>query len=89
MEAFNLLKQACWTKEFIKFSDLAVGEYPITEFALTETRFGPTVRVVIGEKFVYLPKRFSKDMTHEKIATLNTVPQILIFKGIDHSRHNM
>lgn len=88
MEAFNLLKQACLNKQFTSFKDLPVGEYVVSEFTLMQTRFGPSIKVDIGDKIVFLPKRFSKGMTEEKVAALNTVPQILVFSGIDHDRHD-
>lgn len=85
-----LKKAAGWSKPLVNFSDLPVGEYPVLEFSLVEkTKYGPAIKVDLGDKVVFLPKRFSKDMTAEKVAALNTVPQILIFQGIDYMRNNL
>lgn len=89
MEAFNLLKQACWNKKLVNFNELPIGEHNISHFSLEQTRFGPSVRVDLGDKYVFLPNRFAKDMNAEKIAELNTVPQILIYDGKDPTRHNL
>lgn len=89
MEAFNLLKQACWNKKFIKFSDLPIGEHVVSEFSLVQTRYGPTLRADLADKYVLLPKRFANEMTAERVAALNTVPHILIYKGVDASRNNL
>lgn len=89
MEAFNSLKQACWNKKLINFNSLPVGEYPISHFSLEETRYGPSVKLDLGDKYIFLPKRFANEMTAEKIAALNTLPQILIYSGKDASRNNL
>lgn len=93
MEAFNLLKQACWpqcwVKKLVNFNQLPIGEHVITSFSLEQTRYGPTIKVDLGDKYVFLPARFARDMTAEKVATLNTVPQILIYHGKDVVRNNL
>lgn len=89
MEAFNLLKQACWNKRLVNFGELPLGEYNVESFSLVQTRYGPTVKVDLGDKYVFLPPRFSTDMTEEKVASLNTIPQILIWEGKDTSRNNL
>lgn len=89
MEAFNLLKEACWNKKLVNFSELPIGEHGVSQFSLVQTRFGPTIKADLGDKYIFLPQRFSKDMTEEKIAALNTIPQTLIFKGRDPARANL
>lgn len=89
MEAFNILKSACWTKKVVSFNQLPVGEYPVSEFMLVQTRFGQTLKVDLGDKIVYLPTRFGANMTDETVAALNTVPQILTYSGKDPQRHNL
>lgn len=89
MEAFNILKQACWDIKLVKFNELAVGEHIVTGFSLVETRYGPTLRADLGNKYVLLPKRFVEDMNAERVAALNTIPHILIYKGKDASRNNL
>lgn len=89
MEAFNLLKEACWNKKLVSFAELQIGEYGVTEFSLVQTRFGATIKVDLGDRYVYLPNRFAKDMTVERIAALNTLSQTLIYSGRDPTRHNL
>lgn len=89
MEAFNLLKKACWGSQLVTFNDLPIGEHVISSFSMAETRFGTTLRVDLGDKFVLLPRRFASGMDDEKVAALNTVPHILIYKGKDPSRNNL
>lgn len=90
MEAFALLKKGTsWNKKLVSFSELPVGEYGVSEFSLVHTKFGPKIKVDLGEQFVFLPNRFSKDMTEEQVSTLNSVPQTLIFSGIDEKRQNL
>lgn len=89
MEVFNLLKQACLIKPFVKLSELPMGEHVVSEVSLVQTRFGPTLKAELDDKLVYLPKRFSKDMTEEKVARLNTLQIILVHSGVDPDRHNL
>lgn len=90
MEAFNLLKQACYgLKRVVAFNELPLGEYPVTEFILTNTRYGETLRVDLGDMYVYLPQRFARGMTAEKVVELNRIPQILRYTGRDPTRHNL
>lgn len=90
MEAFVMLKKAAsYNKPLVSFSQLPVGEYVVLEFSMVQTKFGPKIKLDLGDKVVFLPSRFSKDMTDEKLAALNTLPQMLVFSGIDSSRNNM
>lgn len=88
MEAFAMLKKAAgYSKPLMTFSELPKGEYVVTEFSLVQTKFGAKIRADLGDKIVFLPSRFSKDMTEEKVVSLNTVPQILVFEGMDLTRN--
>lgn len=90
MEAFAMLKKAAsYSKPLVSFTQLPVGEYVVSEFSLVQTKFGPKIRADLGDKIVLLPSRFSFNMTAEKVADLNTIPQILVFSGIDYSRNNL
>lgn len=87
MESFALLKKgASWNSKLESFSELPIGEYAVTDFSLVQTEYGPRIKVVLGDKFVFLPNRFSKNLTAEQVQELNSIPQILIFSGIDTSR---
>lgn len=64
MEAFNLLKTACWgVKPLVNFNNLPVGEYFVTEFSLVSAKHGTTIRVDLGDRYVLLPKRFAENQT--------------------------
>lgn len=89
MEAFAMLKKAAgYSKPLVNYSQLPVGEYVVSEFSLVETKYGMQIKADLGDKVVFLPKRFTKDMTEEKVAALNTLPHILIFSGLDSTRNN-
>lgn len=87
MEAFALLKKAAsyTNKILVNFSQLPIGEYAVSEFSLVQTRFGLQLKVELSDKYVFLPKRFAKDMTEERVASLNTLSHIMIFYGMDES----
>lgn len=90
MEAFVLLKKAAsWSKPVVSFSQLPVGEYTVLEFSLVQTKFGPKIKADLGDKIVFLPNRFVKEQTAESVAALNTIPQLLVFSGIDYNRNNL
>lgn len=84
-----LKKAATWSKPLVSFSELPVGEYVVLEFSFVQTKFGPKIKADLGERVVFLPSRFCKNMTAEKVATLNTIPQLLVFSGIDFNRNNL
>lgn len=88
MDAFSMLKSVCCTKQFVSFENLPVGDYFVEEFALVNTKFGTRIRVDIGDKVVFLPERFSKNMTSEKVNELNNSPKLMCYKGKDASKHN-
>lgn len=90
MEAFALLKKAAgYTKPLFNYSKLPVGEYVVTEFSLVETKYGLQIKADLGDKVVFLPKRFAKEMTEENVAALNTIPQILVFSGLEYTSNNL
>lgn len=89
MEAFNFLRDACWNKPTINFNELPLGEYPVHEFMLVQTRFGKTLKADLGDKLIYLPTRFGVNMTDHHVAELNTIPQIMVYTGRDPSRNNL
>lgn len=89
LAAFNLVRQACWDKPTINFNNLPQGEYPVVELILVNTRFGKTLKVDLGDKFIYLPTRFGEHHTEESVAVLNTLPQTLVYNGRDPSRNNL
>lgn len=90
MEAFNLLKSNCWgSKPLVNFTNLPKGEYFVTEFSLVSAKHGSTIKVDLGDKYIFLPKRFAENQTPETIAELNSLPQIMIFNGLDANRKNM
>lgn len=76
-----MLKSSIVRKDLIKLADLPFGEYPITEFAFYETRFGPRVKLDLGDKYVFLPPSVSKHQNPESVAALNTVKQIFVWNG--------
>lgn len=89
MEVFNLLRSASWDKPTINFNELRQGEHPVHEFFLVNTRYGVTLKADLGDKQIFLPKRFAADMTQQKVMELNTIPQLLVYKGKDYSRNNL
>lgn len=84
-----LKKAASYSKPLVNYSQLPVGEYVVSEFSLVETRYGVQIKADLGDKVVFLPQRFVKDMTEEKVAALNTIPQILVFSGLEYTRNNL
>lgn len=89
MEAFNILREACWNKPTINFNELPLGEYPVHEFMLVQTRFGQTLKVDLGAKWIYLPTRFGVNMNDARVLELNSLPKIMVYTGRDPSRNNL
>lgn len=81
MEAFAILKKNCTHKGLVKLSDLPRGEYLVSEFSLMQTRYGPKLKLDLGDMYVILPSSSAVGLTAESTATLNTVPQIFIWGG--------
>lgn len=55
-------------------------KYPILKMYPVKTKFGRQVKVDLGEFECFLPQRFSKILTDDKIETLTKVG--LVFKGL-------
>lgn len=61
--------------------DLESGKvYPIVKMFAIKTKYGRQVKVDLGEMECFLPSRWSKMLTDEKISTLTNVG--LVFNGI-------
>lgn len=89
MEAFDLLRRASWVKSHVKFDDLPVGDYPVTHFSIVDAQYGPTLKAEIGDKYVFLPKRYIEDHTPESVRHLNTGRWIMKYSGKDPTKRNM
>lgn len=88
MSSFSLLKNASCNKPYCAFSNLSIGDYLVTDFALVETKYGPRLRVDLGEKILTLPERYARDMTHEKVLELNDSPKWMSYYGRDPRKNN-
>lgn len=61
--------------------DLEIGKvYAIVKMYTLKTKFGRQIKVDLGEFECFLPTRFSKMLTDEKVATLTNVG--LVFNGM-------
>lgn len=89
MEAFNLLRRASWGKRHVKFDDLPLGDYPVTHFAIADAQYGPTLKAEIGDRYVFLPKRFVENQTEESVRELNTGRWMMQYRGKDASKRNL
>lgn len=79
-----MLQAACWGKTTVNFSELEVGEYPVNSFHLIENgRYGPAIKADLGDKVIFLPQRFVAEHTQESIRSLNTLPHIMVFGGME------
>lgn len=88
MSAFNILKNASNSKPITNFNKLDFGDYFISSFTLVETKFGPRLRLDLGDKLVLLPERFSAGFTAEKIQELNEENFLLVYKGKEKAQNN-
>lgn len=88
MSAFEILKNASNSKPTTNFDKLDLGDYFISSFTLVETKFGPRLRLDLGDKLVLLPERFSAGLTAEKIQELNEENFLLAYKGKDKTQKN-
>lgn len=85
MEAFQ-----SWSKPLpvnVKLSDLPYGEYPVRKFFWLETRFGPKIKLDLGDKYVFLPNSIAKKQSRESIDALNMLPQIFVWNGYGDSQY--
>lgn len=81
-----MLKKACTHKVFVRLHDLPRGEYLVEQFSLTQTRYGPKLKLDLGDKFVYLPSSAAVGQAANTIAALNSVPQIFVWGGYGESQ---
>lgn len=85
----DFLKKACWST-VVSFKDLPIGDYIVTEFKLVTTKnYGVRLTAILGDKQVFLPNRFSKDITEEIVTDLNKTPKIMSYTGRDERRGDM
>lgn len=83
MNAIEALKTACQVKPVVSFDTLLIGDYQITSFKRVQTKFGDRIRLELQEYIVYLPPRFSHNLTDEIVNELNTSIVIMTFRGKD------
>lgn len=88
MDALSLLKEACLKKSFKSFKNVQPGEYIVSLFEKCETDHGERVRISIDDFYMYLPERFNKPLSHEKINELNKTPKIMVYGGKDGDAQN-
>lgn len=86
--AFDLLQNACGNKQYCSFANLPLGDHLVTEFSFVETQYGPRIRADIGDRYIYLPERFTQKLTRENLAELNDTQTVLCYYGRDPKRNN-
>lgn len=86
--AFNFLKNASNNKPYRNFENLETGSYIITEFTKVETKFGPKIRVDIGNYLINLPQRYTDGMTPEYLEELNKTQVLMRYYGKDSKKNN-
>lgn len=86
--AFNLLLDACANQKYCNFANLPLGEHLVFEFSIVETQYGERIRADLGDKYVYLPERFTKKLNQENIAELNETQNVLCYYGRDPLKNN-
>lgn len=76
------LLTSCEHRPYRSFTTLECGEYPVTKFSISDTKFGKRIRVDLRECYVFLPQRFSVELFNEEvIKDLNSQDIVLIFRG--------
>lgn len=88
MSSFELLKTLCCNKPYCSFEDLQIGDYFVHKFDFVDTKYGKRLRADLGDKIVFLPKRFSTNITIEAVAELNQTRTIRSYMGKDPARNN-
>lgn len=73
-------------KVLVKLIDLPRGEYFVEKFYLVQTRYGPKIKLDLGDKCVYLPSSATVGQTADTIDALNSVPQIFVWGGYGDSQ---
>lgn len=76
------LLSSCEYRPYKSFTTLERGEYPVTSFSISDTKYGKRIRVDLRECYVFLPQRFSIDLFNEEvIKDLNSQDIIMIYRG--------
>lgn len=79
----SILQSNSLNKPFKSFKDLAVGEYKVERFDLIKTTFGKRVRIKIEDSYMFLPERYTEEMSEETIDELNGASVTMIYSGKD------
>lgn len=82
-----LLAACSKVTSYMSFDALPIGEHRVSNFFKTDSKYGQRVRVNVGEKYVYLPERFSC-LTSNDLKQLNKTPTIMIYGGKDRSNQD-
>lgn len=89
MSAFDLLKNACEPKTYKSFDELVPGQYVVHNFKLVNTKHGQRICILVENSYMYLPKRFSDDISSpSRIDELNKCRYLMTYAGKDKSRQN-
>lgn len=101
--AFSLLQEVQNQKNrkyvFKKFSQLQIGDYPVTKFRFIKSNYGPLKRrlAVLMDRtptddettVICLPDRFTAALsTQEQVDELNTKRYIMSYNGMDPAQKN-
>lgn len=75
------------------FKNLKVGCYPVVRFQFANTKYGPKVIVVTKDFAVFLPPRFSAEVTcKEDVDKMNednkATPMMMVYQGKDPEQNN-
>lgn len=82
----NDLKSA--SRTYLSFKNIPPGEYIVNSFSIVESGYGSRVRIDIADNFMFLPERYSKIITAEKIDALNLTQKVMVYGGKDSSHQN-
>lgn len=86
--AFELLRNACITKKYTSFTKLPLGNHLVEEFSFVQTQYGDRIRADLGDKYVYLPERFSARIKPEHIPELNENQRVMVYNGRSQDMRN-
>lgn len=80
-------------KKYVSFDNLNIGDYRLHSLKLVETKFGQKVRCDIGDKVVFISKRYIEELEPEKdisvkLDELNDGDFWLVYRGKDISCGN-
>lgn len=77
-------------KETVKATSLLLNtRYPISSFKALDTRFGRNILVDLGDKTVFLPKRYAEKITDDAIKSLNSAKVFLVVTEFKKFGNNM